>query len=211
MKKHFPTVLFILSIVLLIPGITQPLMTIKATVNKQEMLSLATNALLPPDKGNNFVQNMLQSVLQQINVEGTVDVFESTRSLLETMSELISHDHVIVGLLIGLFGVIIPVIKIMLTLIALFLNSPADKDRLLNINSLLSKWSMSDVFVMAIIVAFMTINANKQSVGAVQMSATLGSGFYFFAAYCLLAIAAAQLLARRSKLDPALLPNNSPE
>ncbi len=211
MKKHFPTVLFILSIVLLIPGITQPLMTIKATVNKQEMLGLATNALLPPDQGNNFVQNMLQSVLQQIKVEGTVDVFESTRSLLETMNELISHDHAIVGLLIGLFGVIIPVIKIILTLVALFLNSPADKDRLLNINSLLSKWSMSDVFVMAIIVAFMTINASKQSVDAVQMSATLGPGFYFFSAYCLLAIAAAQLLARRAKFDPALLSSSPPE
>lgn len=184
-------------------------MTIKATINKQEMLDLATKALVPPDQGNNFVQNMLQSVLQQLKVEGTIEVFESTRSLLETMSELISHDHAIVGLLIGLFGVVIPVIKIMLTLIALFLNSPVDKDRLLNINSLLSKWSMSDVFVMAIIVSFMTINANKQSVDAVQMSATLGSGFYFFVAYCLLAIAAAQMFARRSKLEPVRLSENS--
>lgn len=208
MKKHLPTVLFILSIVFLIPGISQPLMSIKATINKQEMLDLATKALVPPDQGNNFVQNMLQSVLQQLKVEGTIEVFESTRSLLETMSELISHDHAIVGLLIGLFGVIIPVIKIMLTLIALFLNSPVDKDRLLGINSLLSKWSMSDVFVMAIIVAFMTINATKQSVDAVQMSATLGSGFYFFVAYCLLAIAAAQLFARKSKLESVRLSEN---
>lgn len=209
MKKHLPTLLFILSIAFLIPGVSQPLMTIKATINKQEMLDLATKALVPPDQGNNFVQNMLQSVLQQLEVEGTVKVFESTRSLLETMSELISHDHAIVGLLIGLFGVVIPVIKIMLTLIALFLNSPVDKDRLLNINSLLSKWSMSDVFVMAIIVSFMTINANRQSVDAVQMSATLGSGFYFFVAYCLLAIAAAQLFARRSTLEPVRLSENS--
>ena len=101
MKKHLPTLLFILSIAFLIPGISQPLMTIKATINKQEMLDLATKALVPPDQGNNFVQNMLQSVLQQLKVEGTVEVFESTRSLLETMSELISHDHAIVGLLIG--------------------------------------------------------------------------------------------------------------
>ena len=212
MKKYFPILLFILSIAFLIPGITQPLMTIKATVNKQEMLGLATNALLPPDQGNNFVQNMLHSVLQQLKVEGTVEVFESTRSLLETMNELISHNHAVVGLLIGLFGVIIPVIKIILTLISLFLSSQLDKDRLLNISSLLSKWSMSDVFVMAIIVAFMTINASKQSVDAVQMSATLGPGFYFFAAYCLLAIAAAQLLVRRSKLEANRLSQiSSPE
>ncbi len=199
MKKHLPALLFILSIIFLIPGITQPLMTIKATVDKQDMLNLATGALLPPDQDNNFVQNMLQSVLQQLKVEGTVEVFESTRSLLETMNKLISHDHAVVGLLIGLFGIIIPLIKITLTLVSLFLNSQEDKDRLLNISSLLSKWSMSDVFVMAIIVAFMAINANEQSADTVQMNAYLGPGFYCFAAYCLLAIAAGQLLASRAK------------
>jgi uncharacterized paraquat-inducible protein A len=199
MKKHLPTFLFVLSIIFLIPGITQPLITIKAAVDKQDMLNLATDALLPPDQGNNLIQSMLQPVLQQLKVEGTVEVFESTRSLLETMSKLISHDHVVVGLLIGLFGVIIPLIKITLTLVSLFLNSQEDKERLLNISSLLSKWSMSDVFVMAIIVAFMAINANEQSVDTVKMNAELRSGFYFFTAYCLLAIAASQLLSRRTK------------
>ena len=199
MKKHLPALLFILSIIFLIPGITQPLMTIKATVDKQKMLNMATDALLPPDQGSNLIQSMLQPVLQQLKVEGTVEVFESTRSLLETMNKLISHDHVVVGMLIGLFGVIIPLIKITLTLVSLFLNSREDKARLLNLSSLLSKWSMSDVFVMAIIVAFMAINANEQSVDTVQMNAHLGPGFYFFAAYCLLAIAAGQLLARRGE------------
>ena len=200
MKKYLPAILFILSIIFLIPGITQPLLTIKATVDKQEMLNLATSSLLPPDQGNSFVQNMLQSVIQQLKAEGTLEVFESTRSLLQTMNDLISHGHAVVGLLIGLFGVIIPLIKIILTLTASFLNSQEDKARLLNISGLLSKWSMSDVFVMAIIVAFMAINANEQAVNTVQMNAQLGSGFYFFAAYCLLAIIAGQLLARRAKL-----------
>ena len=201
MKNFLPTLLFILSIVLLIPGITQPLMTIKATVNQQEILSLATEALFPPDQSNHFVHNMMQSVLQQLKVEGSVEVFESTRSLLSTMTELIAHNHAVVGLLIGLFGVVIPVIKIMLTLVSFLLYSPEDKERLLKFSSLLSKWSMSDVFVMAILVAFLTINANEQSIDAVQMSAELGPGFYFFTAYCLLAIAAGQLLARRLKLN----------
>jgi hypothetical protein len=200
MKKYLPAALFVLSIIFLIPGITQPLLTIKATVDKQEMVNLATDAILPPDKGNSLFHSMLQPVLQNLKVEGTVEVFESTRSLLETMSELISHGHAVVGLLIGIFGVIIPLIKIILTLTASFLNSQEDKDRLLNISGLLSKWSMSDVFVMAIIVAFMAINANEQAINTVQMNAQLGPGFYYFAAYCLLAIIAGQLLARRAKL-----------
>ena len=200
MKKHLPTLLFILAIACLIPGISQPLMTIKATVDKQEMLGLATEALFPPGQDNNFVQNMLQSVFAQLKVEGTIEVFESTRSLLEAMNKLISNNHAVVGMLIGIFGVVIPLIKIILTLVALLLNSLDDKARLLKISSLLSKWSMSDVFLIAILVSFFVINANEESIDTVHMSAELGPGFYFFATYCLLAIAAGQLLEYRSQL-----------
>ena len=181
----------------MIPGITLPLLTIKATVNKQEMLELATQVLVPrTGQGSNYVQNMLQSVLQQLNIEGSVQVFESTRSLLGTMHDLVLNDHIIVGLLIGLFGVVIPVIKIILTLLSMILKPQDDKKQMLKISNLLSKWSMSDVFVMAIIVAFLTVNANEQAVDAVQLNAELQSGFYFFTAYCLLAITAGQLFEK---------------
>jgi len=198
MKKYLPVFLFILAIVFLIPGLTQPLMTITATVDKQQMLGLATTSLFPPDQNNNFVQNMLQSVLQQLQIEGDVVVFESTRSLLQTMNELISHNHEIVGLLIGLFGVIIPLTKIILTLTSLLLRAPEDRNLVLKISSQLSKWSMSDVFMMAIIVAFLAINANESSIETVRMNAELGPGFYFFTAYCLIAIAAGQLFEKQT-------------
>ncbi|MCK5830031.1 MAG: paraquat-inducible protein A [Methylococcales bacterium] len=203
MKKHIPIALFILSVIALIPGITQPLMSVKATINKQEMLNLATSVLVPStEQGNGFVQSMLQTIMQQLSLEGSVQVFESTRSLLSTMSELISHDHPVIGVIIGLFGVVIPLVKIVLSLLSLVLTSEKDKECLLNINSLLSKWSMSDVFVMAIMVAFLMVNANEQSIGAVQLHATLESGFYFFLGYCLLAIAASQLLERQQANKP---------
>ena len=198
MQKYLPIFLFTLSIVFLIPGVTQPLMTIKATINKQEMLGLATNVLLPPEQSNHLVENLLRSVLQQLNLDGTVEVFESTRSLIGTMSELISHDHIVVGLLIGLFGIVIPLIKIILILLSEFIHSLEDKNRLLKVSSLLSKWSMSDVFVMAIIVAFMAINSNEQSIDPIEMDAELGVGFYFFATYCLLAIVANLVLEKKA-------------
>ena len=200
MKKYFPHFLFILSIAFLIPGVTLPLLTIQATIDKQEMLSMVMKAMFPPDQSNNFVQNMLRSVLQQINLEGSVEVFESTRSLIKTMTELISHDHIVVGLLIGVFGLIIPLFKIILILLSVLVYSSDKKNYLLKVSGLLGKWSMSDVFVMAIIVAFLAINANEQSIKAIQMNAELGSGFYFFAIYCLLAIAAGQLLEKRASV-----------
>ncbi len=201
MQRKLPIFLFILSIIFLIPGISQPLMTIKATVNKQEMLNLTSKALFPENQSHNFVQNMIHSVVNQLRVEGTVEVFESTRSLLETMQELIINGHVVVGLLIGLFGVIIPLIKIILILSSFFLNSQENKRRTLVISNLLSKWSMSDVFVMAIFVAFLAINANEKSMEPVQMHAEMGWGFYFFSSYCLLAIAANQLLEKMMRTN----------
>lgn len=200
MAKYFPIFLFVFSICFLVPGVTKPLMTIEATVDKREMLGLAAEALAPPDQNSSFIQSMLQSVVQGLDVEGTVLVFKSTRSLLETMTELVSHGHVVVGLLIGLFGVVIPLLKIVLTMFSLFLKSPQNKVQLFKISSLMGKWSMSDVFTMAIIVTFLAINANEQAIDTVQMNATLESGFYFFAVYCLLAIAAGQLLEGQQKI-----------
>lgn len=193
MKNFFAVILFILSICFLIPGITQPLMTIKATINKQQVFDMATNALVEQTKGNIFIENILNSVVSQFKFEGSVEVFESTRSLVETMEQLISDGHVIVGVLIGIFGVVIPCIKIFLTLLSMTLQGKHAKYKLLLTSSFLSKWSMSDVYVMAILVAFFSINANEHAINTVQMNAELGIGFYYFAAYCLLAIMAGQL------------------
>jgi hypothetical protein len=193
MKNFFAVIFFFLSICFLIPGVTQPLMTIKATIDKQQIFDMVTASFLEQSKGNIFIENIINLVVQKFKFEGTIEVFESTRSLVETMDQLISNDHVIVGLLIGIFGVVIPGIKIFLTLISLISNSRHVRRRLLLASSLLGKWSMSDVFVIAIFVAFLAINANEQSINTIQMNAELGQGFYYFATYCLLAIAAGQL------------------
>ncbi len=49
---------------------------------------------------------------------------------------------------------------------------------------------------MTLLVTFLAVNANKQAIQAVQMNAQLEPGFYFFAAYCLLAIAAGQTMQK---------------
>ena len=195
MVKYRSVALFLLSIVFLVPGLTLPLMSIEATVEKQGMLELTVDALTPPDDSQQFFQPLLQSLVSQLQVEGSVTVFKSTRSLWSTMSELVSNGHVLVGLLIGMFGVLIPVFKILLVSFSLFTKQARLKQTSLKLSSTLSKWSMSDVFVMGLIVAFLAINANEYAVNTVRMTATLGSGFYFFVAYCLSAIAAAQLMA----------------
>ncbi|MBQ0724212.1 MAG: paraquat-inducible protein A [Cycloclasticus sp.] len=198
-RKTFSLVLLILSIVFLVPGLTLPLMSIEATVEKQAMLSLTAQALTPEDDANQLIGSMLQSFVHQWDVEGEVVVFKSTRSLLGTMNELISHGHVVVGMLIGLFGVLIPLIKILIVLCAWVFATPRLARQLLSINAHLGKWSMSDVFVMSLIVTFLAINANEYAINTVKMTAEFGPGFYFFTVYCLLAIAASQLMNDMNK------------
>ena len=82
MKKYIPAFLFILSIAFLIPGITRPFMTIKVDITKQELFDIAAKELIPPaQQSNDFMHNLLQSILQEVNFEGSVNAFESTRSL----------------------------------------------------------------------------------------------------------------------------------
>ena len=52
----------------------------------------------------------------------------------------------------------------------------------------ISKWSMADVFVVGVFVAFLASNATP------NMDAQIHSGFYFFTAYCLVSLLALQFM-----------------
>ena len=197
MIKYFSIGLFVLSIIFLIPGLTKPLMTIQATVDKKEMIDLGANLLIKPGQRSGFVQDLVESLVKKLDIEGDVTVFQSTRSLLATMNELVKNGHLIVGVMIGVFGLVIPLVKLCLVVVSLLVKSPLLSARLVRLNGLLSKWSMSDVFVIAVLVAFLAINANEYADEVLEMSATLHDGFYYFAAYCVSAIAAGQMMERQ--------------
>ncbi len=67
---------------------------------------------------------------------------------------------------------------------------------------IISKWSMADVFVVGVFIAFLSLKTNE------NLSAELRSGFYYFTAYCILSIVAVQLIKvphvpQREIVDPA--------
>ena len=69
----------------------------------------------------------------------------------------------------------------------------------------MSKWSMADVFVIAIFIAFLAAKGIREDTGLVNFDAVVGTGFYYFLGYCLLSILSAQILYYQSKknLNPA--------
>ncbi|MEO1889018.1 MAG: paraquat-inducible protein A [Cycloclasticus sp.] len=197
MTKFVPIVLFVLSLAFLLPGLTTPLMTIEAKIDKKEMIEMGADLLIKPGQSRGFIQDVVESLVQDMGVEGELTVFTSTRSLLATMRELLLNGHLLVGVLIGLFGLVIPLIKMALVTWSFVTASASRRKGLLKISGLLGKWSMSDVFLMSVLVAFFAINANEYADDVLQMQAELHEGFYYFATYCLLAILANQLMERK--------------
>jgi uncharacterized paraquat-inducible protein A len=125
------------------------------------------------------------SIEASVSVMGlNLELMNQTRSILQTVSILYSRGSGLVASLILLFSVVVPAVKALCLLLRLLHLSGAMDAVLRRIINVISKWSMADVFVMGIWVAFLSAQATA------QLSATLHSGFYFFLGYCLLSIAA---------------------
>jgi len=60
----------------------------------------------------------------------------------------------------------------------------------------IGRWSMTDVFVVAILLAFLTADTAQLT------DATLGAGLYFFAGYGLLSIAAGHMMVGYEEKPP---------
>ena len=133
-------------------------------------------------------------VVDTLEVSGTVEAFDKTRSILGTAQELHANGHLLVAVLIVIFSVVVPLTKALILLGMLLPVSRKVKNALLWISSNISKWSMADVFVIAIFIAFLAGNGIQESRGLVEFQASLGTGFWFFLSYCLVSILGTQLL-----------------
>ena len=64
----------------------------------------------------------------------------------------------------------------------------------------IAKWSMADVFAVALFILYLAARASQSAPAAgpplVAFVAEFGPGFYWFAAYCLFSLASQQLTAR---------------
>ncbi|AMO56067.1 hypothetical protein GZ77_04405 [Endozoicomonas montiporae] len=192
-KRLAPLIILIISLALLIPGITQPLITLQASLSHQAMVETGQTLVEQQDM-HPAMKSMASQFLGSLKVSGDSLVYDKTRSILGTAEDLWQFGYRFVAVLILLFSVVIPAIKsILLTLACLSSSST----RLLKANALLSKWSMSDVFAMGVIIALLAANAASSETAAVNFNAQLHSGFYWFVAYCLLSTVGSQLLIRK--------------
>jgi uncharacterized paraquat-inducible protein A len=104
--------------------------------------------------------------------------------------------------LILLFSVIVPLGKAALVAWAMFVKDAARRAQTLHFVELIAKWSMADVFVVALFIAYLAAKASttvpgpSASPALVVFTAHFGPGFYWFTAYCLFSLASQQFTAR---------------
>lgn len=179
MKQHIGFGLNIIAIALFFPGILLPIFVI-------DMNMMA-------DLGSNALQASLIS--KELSILGTVE-------------ELWFDKRHLVAFLITLFSVIIPLSKTLLVSVAYFSKNVLKREKILSFVTNIGKWSMADVFVVAIFLAILSTNhtgtrsSQEVSLGLFKISFELssetlsaaGQGFWFFTAYCILSIAGSHLL-----------------
>ncbi len=125
---------------------------------------------------------------EEIALLGRVVLQYESKGIITTIHKLFLVDNYFLAILLLLFSVLLPVLKILLSLVALGLGESRTRKRSVQFVKAIGRWSMTDVFVVAVLLAFLTADTAQLT------DATLGPGLYFFAGYGLLSIAAGQLM-----------------
>jgi hypothetical protein len=226
-------VMLALSIALLLPGIFLPVLTIRGVLTKEGVAYVAPMML---DKGlNDETMKTLSSLInpQMISMvkalggdlrkmiidrlgpqlskalqDGVdnVEVYQQTRSIVGAVRQLYDVGSPLPATLILLFSVVVPLTKAALVAAALYMRNAAARVRTLHFVEAIAKWSMADVFAVALFIVFLAAQASQQPPGAPEsappllaFTAHFGPGFYWFAAYCLFSLASQQYTARLAR------------
>lgn len=144
------------------------------------------------------------------NVSGTglsSTLIDKELSLIMTVKELFHDDRFLVALLIFIFSICIPILKTLLITIAFWKREQVIEKKIISFIVSIGKWSMADVFVVAIFLAVLSTN-HAETATAQQLvlfgfkfnlllssetTSLIGQGFYYFTAYCLLSLTGTHL------------------
>lgn len=182
------TLVTLSSIVLLWLGVTMPMIDIDARLNAFTMDIVGSDI--------SFDEQYL---------------YYQSKSILDVTSTLIQGrgiDLKIVGILILLFSIVVPFIKLLLSMVFLYNKKSRDVGLIRTVIFYLGKWSMADVFVVAMFMAYIGFyglvtsqlgqigrNQNGFAVETINYS-QLSPGALFFTTYCVLSIVVGMMVHR---------------
>ncbi len=210
--------LIALTLVLLWPGLTQNALTIRGVLDVESIGATVDGiaaAQIPPERLaylrtflnqntlakfddkelSNFIGRLAGGIVRG-KLEGArgldaATVYEQKQTILVTIRYLFEHGGYWAATLLFLFSVCVPFGKVALFFYALHARAER-REKALGFINFIGKWSMADVFVVAIYTAYL---GAKNSVGVgepIHFETQYGPGFYWFSAYCIVSLAAQQ-------------------
>lgn len=196
--------LIVILVVLLTVGITTPTIDMEAKISQMSFMLLGS----------------------PVHFENQVLYFQS-KSILDVFRIMMASNEIqmkLVGLLLVTFSIFFPVLKMASTAIFYFDLRHARQNPVIKFFVLYSgKWSMADVMVVAIFMAYIGFNgiisnqlghlnsASQELVLLTTNGTSLQPGYYLFLTYCLLALVLSEMLAKKQHDEESRTLNVSQE
>ncbi len=127
------------------------------------------------------------TAFQDLPIIGQVVFKYDSRGILGSIVKLFETKSFFVAGVLFLFSVIVPFIKILLSLLMHFKGNSLPVNKIAKILHNIGKWSMLDVFVVAVFLALFALEQDGLT------DARAGIGLYFFASYVLFSMLASQV------------------
>ncbi len=135
------------------------------------------------------------SATQDIPVIGETVLQFQSKGIVSTIVGLKHAGNIWLALLLFLFSVLIPIVKTSLVAVTMFARGHRLTQKGLHWSRSIGKWSMTDVFVVAVLVVFF---ANEQD-GLTQ--AEVQVGLCFFAGYVVLSLLGTSIISHRLSIE----------
>jgi hypothetical protein len=212
--------LIVLTLILLYPGLTQNALTIRGVLDVEGVgmkVDQLAGAQIPPErmaqirpflnqgKFANFSDAELSQFIGRIaggvvrgQIEGAkaqldgATVYVQTQTIVVTIRYLFENGGYLAGTLLLIFSVGVPLGKVLLFFVSLHARASI-REKILAFINVIGKWSMADVFVVAIYTAYLGARSSVGVGQPVHFETEYGPGFYWFAAYCIVSLAAQQV------------------
>jgi hypothetical protein len=192
--------LLVVSVALLIPGLFQPVLTIRGVLTKEGVAHVAPmmlerglndetmaslKSMLNPSvvgmvqfMGGDLRKTLIEKLSPQITAAlqkgmGEVEVYRQTRSIISAVQNLYEVGSPVPATLILLFSVVVPFTKAALVAWAVFLASAASRQKTLNFVEAIAKWSMADVFVVGLFITYLAAEATQMPPEALKSAPPL--------------------------------------
>lgn len=122
------------------------------------------------------------TIHKEVEYLGDVVLSFESKGVIGSIEKLFESGDVVVALVILLFSVLIPVLKVLsLLIVSLFMKSDFAHG-IIKFFKMIGKWSMVDVFVVSVFLVYLTANKGEISRAEIEV------GLYFFLAYVIVSM-----------------------